>query len=70
MSRTLISNFDHFKNDFKKDTGLNVNKTTMGLYIQYYNARINDWHYQLDFETVSALLNLPRDIATAIKQAR
>lgn len=41
----LKNNFETFKPDFKKDTGKDANQN-IELYIQYYNARANDYAAQ------------------------
>ena len=39
---TVKNNFHTFKEDFKKDTGLEFNKENMSIYLQYYSARMTD----------------------------
>ena len=43
----LASNFDIYKEDFTKETGLEINKDNMSTYIQYYHARTTDNFLQL-----------------------
>jgi hypothetical protein len=67
---TIHNNFEAFKNDFKKDTGLDVTKETMSTYVQYYNARCNDRSVQiLTWLTDHLMLQfkiLPNDIRLQI----
>lgn len=51
------NNFDSFKEDFKKDTGSDIGKETMHLYISYFNARMNDLAFQVISELPHQLLN-------------
>jgi hypothetical protein len=62
MNIQLKSNFENFKQDFEKDTRLRV-QDNMGLYIQYYNARVNDYHMQLT-------TNLLQDLISEIRMKR
>lgn len=43
----FANNFDIFKEDFQKDTGLELTKENMTSYIQYVNARTIDHLLQL-----------------------
>ena len=43
----LASNFDTYKEEFTKETGLEINKENMTTYIQYYHARTTDNLLQL-----------------------
>jgi hypothetical protein len=43
----LASNFETYKEEFTKETGLQINKETMSTYIQYYHARTTDSILQL-----------------------
>ncbi len=44
---TIKNNFDAYKSDFKKDTGLDFNPTNMQLYIAYFKARTADTQMQI-----------------------
>jgi hypothetical protein len=55
MAINLKSNFENFKKDFEKDTKLKV-QDNMELYIQYYNARVNDYHMQLTTNLIQDLI--------------
>ncbi|MDZ7775963.1 MAG: hypothetical protein U5L09_10410 [Bacteroidales bacterium] len=60
MSRKidLKNNFGNFKQDFKKDTGLDADQN-MDAYIQYVNARLADYNFQMNWEIMNELINLP-----------
>lgn len=60
MATKIINNYDNFKTDFKKDTGLEV-KDNLELYIQYFNARSNDISSQI-------LRVLTHDLVNEVKQ--
>lgn len=57
MAITLLNNFNKLKDNFKSDTGLEANKENMSLYIQYYNARMNDMSYQIIHEFATQYIN-------------
>lgn len=67
----IQNNFSKFKADFKSDTGLDADKE-IGLYIQYFNARMNDMSYQVIHGVSHLLLNkidfLPSSIRTQISE--
>ena len=63
---TITNNFTGFKEDFKTDTGLEFTKENMLLYIQYYNARVNDLNYQYNKESKYKLSQLPNEIRNEI----
>lgn len=44
----LKNNFLEFTKEFRTDTGLDY-KTNIELYIQYYNARMTDRSFQLNW---------------------
>lgn len=46
MAYTLKSNYQHYKLDFKKDTGLDADQN-QELYLSYYQARCSDTSMQL-----------------------
>ncbi len=50
------NNYDNFIDDFKKDTGLDPKKN-VAEYISYFNARISDMNYQLNWQLGEAILN-------------
>lgn len=50
------NNYGKLKEDFKNDTGLDANKS-IPEYIAYYNARMNDKQYQMDFQLAEIFLN-------------
>lgn len=52
----FLNNYDKFKEDFKKDTGLNASNDVTS-YIAYYHARISDMEYQLNFQALNLILN-------------
>ncbi len=60
MSRKieLKNNFANFKEDFIKDTGLSADEN-METYIQYVNARLTDYIYQMNLKTADTLERLP-----------
>ncbi|MEO6136467.1 MAG: hypothetical protein ABIP35_15010 [Ginsengibacter sp.] len=49
------NNYEIFFDDFKKDTGLDA-KRSIAEYIDYFNARINDMNYQLNWQIGEAIL--------------
>jgi hypothetical protein len=54
---TILNNFLKLKDDFKADTGFEFNKENMSLYIQYFNARMNDKSYQTIHTLTEKLIN-------------
>lgn len=68
MATTLnyVNNYAKFKEDFKKDTGLDASKN-VAEYINYFNARMADMNYQMNFQLANQYLNeinlLPGNIA-------
>jgi hypothetical protein len=54
----LKNNFDKFKKDFKTDTGLKA-EDNVALYLQYINARLADYNFQLNTEIYNQLILLP-----------
>lgn len=60
MSRKidLKNNFGNFKKDFKKDTSLDADQN-IEAYIQYVNARLADYNFQMNWEIMNELINLP-----------
>jgi hypothetical protein len=57
MAITIKNNFSAFKSAFKTDTGLEYNQQNIGLYIQYYNARMNDEAAQVVTGLTNQILN-------------
>jgi hypothetical protein len=53
---TIKNNFSQFKTEFKADTGLDA-QGNMELYIQYFNARMNDKTFQINYHLTHLLLN-------------
>lgn len=45
---TVINRFSTYKNDFKKDLGIDWT-SNKDLYVQYYNARVTDELCQISF---------------------
>ncbi len=68
----IKNNFSALKHEFKTDTGLEANKENMSLYIQYYNARMNDYSYQILHGATHLLMNkidfLPSQIRLQIAE--
>ncbi|MGG9970389.1 hypothetical protein ACQ33O_01240 [Ferruginibacter sp. SUN002] len=68
----IFNNFKNLKNDFKADTGLDVNSENMSTYIAYYNARINDMSYQtlklLNHQLINKIDHLPDMIRLRIAE--
>lgn len=68
MSKELTykNNYNNFKEDFKKDTGLDPTKNVVE-YISYFNARMTDMNYQMHHQLANIYLNeirfLPEKIA-------
>lgn len=56
---TTQNNFNAFKTQFKSDTGFDVNKDTMSMYIEYYKARCLDIQHQIIFEILQIIKNPP-----------
>jgi hypothetical protein len=52
-----INRYNIFKQDFKKDTGLDYNAQNLERYIQYYNARVNDQNSQVCFNMMVRIEN-------------
>ena len=61
------NNYSNFKEDFKKDTGLDASKN-ISEYINYYNARINDMNYQLAFTGANSILTSLNEIKILLKK--
>lgn len=57
MAFEIKNNFSAYKADFKKDTGLDVTKETMGLYLKYITARSTDYSFQVLHGLTHQLLN-------------
>lgn len=60
------NNYGKFKDDFSKDTGLDASKN-VSEYINYFNARMTDMNYQMNYQLAERYLNeisfLPGNIA-------
>lgn len=52
----IKNNFNAFKDDFKKDTGMDA-KSNIAEYIQYANFRINDQLIQFSTQYFNSVLN-------------
>lgn len=68
MALTIKNNFNTFKQDFKKDTGLDPD-VNLETYIAYYNARINDYNMQTNAAMLNEIVNLPSRLSFELKQA-
>ena len=55
----IKNNYEIFKADFKKDTGLDYNKDTGSEYLQYLNFRLNDHHVQINLHLINKIEHLP-----------
>jgi hypothetical protein len=53
------NNFEKFKADFEKDTGHKV-ETNIEMYVQYYNARINDINMQMTHMLLEELISVTK----------
>lgn len=60
MAYTINNNFNSFKEDFKKDTGIEFSKDNMALYIAYIQARSVDNQVQLLAALFQEISNLKR----------
>ncbi|MFP4024290.1 MAG: hypothetical protein ACLFVR_07155 [Thiohalospira sp.] len=67
MSLTIKNNYSSFKQDFRKDTGLDPEKS-IETYIAYYNARINDHNMQFNAAMLNEIANLPGRLSFELKQ--
>lgn len=56
MAYTLKSNYQHYKVDFKKDTGLDPDQN-LNLYLNYYQARCSDTSMQLTHFLLNEVAN-------------
>ncbi|MGK2862613.1 MAG: hypothetical protein ACSLE0_11815 [Chitinophagaceae bacterium] len=69
---TYKNNYNNFKEDFKKDTGLDPTKNVTE-YISYFNSRMTDMNYQMHKQLANIYLNeiglLPDKIALATAQS-
>lgn len=69
---TLENKFLKFKDDFKKDTGLEFGKENMNLYVQYVTARCSDYSAQISHGLTHELLNklnfIPGEISLKIAE--
>lgn len=55
----IKNNYEIFKADFKKDTGLDYNKATVSEYLQYLNFRLNDHQVQINLHLINKIEHLP-----------
>lgn len=62
----IKNNFDTYKADFKKNTGLDWDKN-MEQYIAYYNARSADVSAQMSLYNHEVLNNLPNVLSVMLK---
>jgi hypothetical protein len=69
---TINNNFEKFKEDFKKDTGLSYSEENLSLYLQYITARMTDNSAQIMFGLTHELLNkldfLPKQVRLEIAE--
>ncbi len=67
MEKTEVSRnrYNEFKQDFKKDTGLDYNAQNLEMYIQYYNARVNDQNTLANFQMLVRLENKLSELISA-----
>jgi arginyl-tRNA synthetase len=67
----IKNNFNLFKKDFQSDTGLKADEQ-LGLYIQYFNARVNDINAQISAEILNNINvkidQLPNNIRLSISE--
>ena len=55
----IKNNYEIFKADFKKDTGLDYNKDTVSEYLQYLNFRLNEHQVQINLHLINKIEHLP-----------
>ena len=68
MSIKIKNNYETFKSDFKKDTGLDYGKETVSQYLQYLNFRLNDHQVQIDLHLINQVDRLPETIRLRIAE--
>ncbi|MCM4151938.1 hypothetical protein DHD05_10075 [Arenibacter sp. N53] len=68
MSIRIQNNYDAFKADFKKDTGLDYSKDTISEYLQYINFRQTDQQSQMNLHQINQLNQLPDTIRLRIAE--
>lgn len=68
MSINIKNNFETFKADFKKDTGLDFSKDTISIYLQYLNFRLNDHQFQTTLHLINRIDHLPDTIRLRIAE--
>lgn len=56
MAIQIQNNFNAFKDDFKRDTGMDV-KSNMAEYLQYANFRVNDQLMQISAHGFNKVLD-------------
>ncbi len=64
---TIQNNFDAYKSDFKKDTGLDSHANP-AIYIAYYNARVSDVTMQLTQGLLREIMNNSDTIINLLRQ--
>lgn len=71
MSRQIEfkNNFANFKDDFINDTGMNA-EDNMSDYINYVNARLSDYIFQMNVQTTTTLEKLPDQFEFLFDQGR
>ena len=55
----IKNNYEIFKADFKKDTGLDYNNDTVSEYLKYLNFRLNDHQVQINLHLINKIEHLP-----------
>ncbi len=68
MSIKFKNNYETFKSDFKKDTGLEYAKETVSEYLQCLNFRLNDHQVQMDLHLINQVDRLPDIIRLRIAE--
>lgn len=68
MSIRIQNNYDVFKSDFKKDTGLDYSKDTISEYLQYINFRQTDQQSQMNSHQIYQIEQLPDTIRLKIAE--
>ncbi|WP_445956413.1 hypothetical protein [Yeosuana sp.] len=66
MSIRTQNNYEAFKSDFKKDTGLDYSKDTISEYLQYINFRQSDHQAQTNLYIINHINQLPDTIRLKI----
>ena len=64
----INNNYESYKSEFKKDTGLEYSNKTISEYLQYLNFRVSDQQNQLSHQTYNSIQHIPENVRIQISQ--